>query len=113
MQWFQQRASCLRLYIELFNSGSQDAGFCVACTFTEADLIFNGLHWKLAQMDSEEFDSDAPADFEQCFAPRPQSGLWFPRIQFVKNNKAWDATLGPEAIADFNAEGRYKGLGIA
>jgi hypothetical protein len=110
MQWFMQRSTCLKLHRQLFDSGSQDAGFCVACTFTDADLVFNGLHWKLGQEDSEDsFDKDAKADLEKCFAPRPQQGKWFPRVQFKKHNKEWNIALGSGAHADFIEEGRYKG----
>lgn len=75
VQWFDQRASCQALFCASFENGNKDIGFCCACSFTDADAVFNGLFWlqEAGRADANRgYEMTDKADLARCFSYRPQ-----------------------------------------
>ena len=70
---------------------------CAACSFTGADVVFNLLY----NLTSDGADSFSIKDL---LLPRPPDSddYWFPRIEFKRGGKKWNAMLGNDCTMDFD-----------
>lgn len=113
MQWFEQRAACLEGYCEAIRKRSPHVAFCVCCTYTTADTLYNALYW-LQVADDEEDELPAQHDdrdstfrkVEQALVPyltpRRRQGYWFPRVAFFgRKGHAHDLRYPDEVEIDF------------
>ena len=85
--WFMMRASCLESFLQQLTRGAPEAGFCSCCSFTTTDTILNAL-FQMQNPTAESFS------LQDCFAPRPQTGHWFPAVRFTGRSRAWNLVHG-------------------
>lgn len=105
LQWFEARLKGLQIFEMGHAQKSATVGFCVCCSFTSADAIFNALY-------NLEVHGEAMS-LSQCFAPRPQSGYWFPRLVLGRSHRTWDAIISSSSHTVTFEEGpRTKGSDI-
>ena len=68
--WFERRADALKAFIRLWDQRSPQAGFCVCCSYTQCDMLFNAIY-------NLEFFDPPPTGFEGYFRCERRMGSWF------------------------------------
>ena len=102
INWFEARASALDEYIGMLDAQSPSAGFCVCCSFTSADPVFDAWY-QINRADRSSEWVPASMTVEDLFQPRPQIGCWFPRVTFTRHGREWNLFVGESVAVDFMA----------
>lgn len=88
LQWFQHRLASMKMFSKMIDAGNLSAGFCVCCSYTQADMLFNGLSY--SRSDGDDGDSSSNlcdvCDMVELFPPR-QEPYFFPKVTFTSRGR--------------------------
>ena len=109
LEWFQKRLAAMETYQNMYHAGSLSAGICVTCSFTQTDMLFNGLHFATSQGgDGASGGLSDVSDVAELFVPRPP-GYYFPKISFTAKGKAVNLVVGAGINMQFVEDEKRKG----